>query len=919
MRLSMFAPILALVMGACAHAAPTKGSAPPTAPVREWTIEDYLHAAYASAPVPSPDGTRVAWIKSMPNDKLDRSVHHIFLSAIDGGFELQLTRGPEDCSSPKWSPDSSAIAFLSARPDPDAPDEDPKGKHAQLWKLDLRGGEPAPITSIGRDVVDFGWKDAGTIIFAAAEEKSLTELETEEREDESVIVEDAENTPPVRLFTLSVDDGTVTRLTRNDDWIESVSVSPDGKWAFTVHQKSLSYEYDAKVRPECYLTDTESGVSSRVFDGGRFDVTAVQWEPKSEALVAAYSWSNDPLSVEATVTRLARLEAATRKVTPIEATFEPGISSDPGTYEPTFSVGESGILAMMCRGAVNRPVLLERRGDSWREKPLQMDSPDTAFNLVAVPGGKHALVLRAAPEGPDSWTLGKLDGARIRDEEPLLTPNEGLANRPYGRGELVRWTGARGREIEGVLRRPVNFREGERHPLVVIIHGGPFGADMLASNLSWYDMTDYYASRGAFVFCPNYHGSSNYGLEFAESIRDGKYYEYPVEDIEKGIDSLVERGLVDPGRIALKGWSNGAILTLALIARSDRYAAAASGAGGAEWVADWAACAFGASFARYYFGASPLESPQRFLELSPFYHFAKVKTPLIVFHGDADTAVPAHHAWAQFRALQQTTKTPVRLVMFPGEEHHIEKLTHRRRKMEEEVAWFDRFLFGESRKPANAALVRVGTPLARRLALVSAAREGAAYGVLAGGKLIPETVRWNGIEVGRFEVTRAQFAAFDPSRSFAPGEENLPATNVTFEQARDYCAWLSKLTDAAWSLPDETIASVLDEASAPVENTLDWWAGYAPGPEAAEKLRTEAARMGKDAPLLLEVGSLDGAPDPAFPDRVIFDAAGNAAEWATDADGKPTLRGGSADQPTDPKAPTPDAAPAYRGFRVVRK
>lgn len=917
MRLATFVPLVALVISACAHAAPPREAR--KAPVREWSVADYLAVEYAGGLVPSPDGTRVVWTKSIPREDLDHTVHHLFLSGLDGGFEVQLTRGTQDCSTPRWSPDSASIAFLSARPDPDATPDDPPTENAQLWKLDLRGGEPSPLTTLGRDVVDFGWKDASTILFAAADEKSLTEVETEERKDESLLVEDAANTPPVRLFTLSVDDGTVTRLTRNDDWIESVSVSPDGKWAFTVHQKSLSYEYDAKVPPEYYLTETETGVSSRVLDGGRFQVSSVQWEPKSEGLIVAYAWSNDPLSVEATVTRLARLDAASRSVTPIAPTLDPGISSDPGTYEATFSVGERGILAMMCKGAVNRPVLLEGKGDSWRERPLELDSPETAFNLVAVPGGKRALVLRAAPEGPDAWTVGKLDGARISDEEPLITPNEGLANRPYGRGELVTWKGARGRDIEGVLRWPVNYEDGRAYPLVVTIHGGPFGADMLASNLSWYDTTDYYASRGAFVFCPNYHGSSNYGLEFAESIANGKYYEYPVEDIEKGIDSLVARGLVDPERIALKGWSNGAILTLALIARSDRYAAAASGAGGAEWVADWAVCAFGASFARYYFGASPLDNPQRFLELSPFYNFAKVRTPLIVFHGDADTAVPAHHAWAQFRALQQSTSTPVRLVLFPGEEHHIDKLTHRRRKMEEEIAWFDRFLFRESRTPATAEFVRAGTPLARRLALASAAREGGAYGVLSGGKLIPETVRWNGIDVGRFEVTRAQFASFDPSRKFAPGEENLPATGVTFEQAREYCAWLSKLTGAEWALPDATTAGILDEAAAPAENTLDWWSGYSPRPEAAEKLRAEAARIGATAPLLLTVGTMDGAPDAAFPDRVIFDAGGNAAEWATDDDGKPTLRGGSADQPSDPKTPAPDAAPEYRGFRVVRR
>src|SRR5207245_2926912 len=96
--------------------------------------------------------------------------------------------------------------------------------------------------------------------------------------------------------------------------------------------------------------------------------------------------------------------------------------------------------------------------------------------------------------------------------------------------------------------------------------------------------------RGAFVLKPNYHGSSNYGLKFAESIAGGKYYDLPVQDIERGVEELIARGRVDPEKLGVLGWSNGAILTLALIAHSPRWKAASSGAGGAEWVADWAAC-----------------------------------------------------------------------------------------------------------------------------------------------------------------------------------------------------------------------------------------------------------------------------------------------------------------------------------------
>ena len=133
------------------------------------------------------------------------------------------------------------------------------------------------------------------------------------------------------------------------------------------------------------------------------------------------------------------------------------------------------------------------------------------------------------------------------------------------RAEIVRWKGALDEEVEGLLHYPHQYQAGKKYPLVVMIHGGPFGADFDGWEETWAYPPNLVCARGAFVLKPNYHGSSNYGLKFAESIGNGKYY-LPVEDIEKGIDHVVAKGLVEPKKVALSGWSNGAILTMASIA-----------------------------------------------------------------------------------------------------------------------------------------------------------------------------------------------------------------------------------------------------------------------------------------------------------------------------------------------------------------
>jgi formylglycine-generating enzyme required for sulfatase activity len=137
---------------------------------------------------------------------------------------------------------------------------------------------------------------------------------------------------------------------------------------------------------------------------------------------------------------------------------------------------------------------------------------------------------------------------------------------------------------------------------------------------------------------------------------------------------------------------------------------------------------------------------------------------------------------------------------------------------------------------------------------------------------------------------------------------------VTLSQAQAYAACLTKVTRESWRLPyEDEVKSLYDNREN--ENTLDYWAGYAPNPEDAAKLRKKAKELGGTAPLLKEVGSFAGkGKDDEEP---IYDLGGNVAEWVLTRDGKGKVIGGSADCPADPKANC-TAAPEYVGFRVVR-
>ena len=220
-----------------------------------WTVEDLVLAESSTGWKLSPDGSVAVWVKKSVEKVGDeeKEVSRLWLSRLDNGTRVQLTRGQESVSSPAFSPDGRHVAFLSKRKVPDG-DDDKIGK-TQLWTLALSGGEAWPVTRLERSVQDFGWIDGGNLVIAAQEAPSLWEQQRKAAKDTSRVVDDAEHEPPVRLFRVKLEGGAVEPLTRNTDWISELAVSPDGRHAVVTAQQSLSYEFDQKVAPQTRLVD----------------------------------------------------------------------------------------------------------------------------------------------------------------------------------------------------------------------------------------------------------------------------------------------------------------------------------------------------------------------------------------------------------------------------------------------------------------------------------------------------------------------------------------------------------------------------------------------------------------------------------------------------------------------------------------
>jgi len=889
----------------------------------EWKPEDVVMTESAGQFQVSPDGKWAVWVKTTADKEKDGRVSNLMLSSLTSKKEIQLTRGTDRNVSPKWSPNGELISFLSSKPRP-KPNPDVAG--TQLWFISLAGGEPWPVTEFARGIRAYEWIDNDTIMYSAQEEPTLYEREVQKKKDGSRVVDDTAHEPPVRLFKFAVKDKKVTRLTENDDWIQNWGVTRDGKKALTVHGQYLSYAWDQKIAPKTFVYDLETGKRTELFPEGRIRPSGIQVARDNSGFYFSAPYSTDARFFTASISRVYFYDLASGKAAQVDLGWENGLGR---SLEAT----PDGFIALLDAGVRFAPARYTKTGGTWTRAFLEGEHDKNYFGFVLGDDGKTLLYSYSTGSRPGQWYRSQLEGAKVTAAAQVTDLNPQLKKKTFAKTEVIRWKGAKDEEVEGILYYPHNYEPGKKYPLLTAPHGGPAGADLDAWSDSWAYAQNLLNQRGAFIFKPNYHGSSNYGLKWVESICCGNYYDLEIPDIEKGVDMLIAKRLVDPERIGTMGWSNGSILsTQLLVTNPARYKVASVGAGDVEWISDWGNVAFGQSFDAYYFGKSPLEDPELYIRKSPVFQLDKVKAPVLIFHGTEDTNVPTSQSWTYYRALYYLNKT-VRFVLFPGEPHSPQKLTHQIRKVTEEMAWFDRYLF-KTEQPVNEAF-SAESPLGIAFRRKNVAKAGLAYGVqlqpkehsarLAGLKvtvqgsspngLIPEVVKRGELEIGRFEVTRAQYAAFDSGYKVAPGTENFPATGILLEKAKAYAAWLSKVTGQTWRVPNEEEMKSLYEGRGG-ENTLDYWAGYTVNPDDAERLDAKIKELGEGAPLLKEVGSFAGKGKEG--EELIFDLGGNAAEWVLSKDGSGKTLGGSADRAADAKVQYRPAAAEYTGMRVVR-
>jgi len=668
------------------------------AQTRLLTPDDVFALGEVADPRVSPDGTWVAYTVSRLDRKKDEADTDVYMAPYAGGPALRLTASRKPETKPRWSPDGRYLAFLSCR----------RSRKTQVWLLDRQGGEAARLTAYEGGVSDLAWSGDGHKLALVVSDPDPRRPRPEEEVEENDCDDgddDEKTDPPIvtrrrqfkrdgqgylseirsHIHVVDVQTRAGAQVTSGAYDDSQPAWSPDGQWiAFTSNRTA---DPDANQNTDVFVVSAQGGPPRALTtDPGGDRSPAVspdgQW--------VAYVNEGDPDDMWYSASHVAIVSTAGGAPRPLTQSLDRNVS------QPRFTPDGRSLLFLLEDGG-NSHLARVPVGGGPVERLVSGERDVSAFDVGRA--GQIA-VLESQPDRPaEVWAA---DAAGLR---PLSHVNdEFLKGIELGKVERFKARSADGTVVDGFLTRPPRGPAGKL-PAVLRIHGGPTAQYSTAFDLEWQML----AAHGYAVIAPNPRGSTGYGTAFSRAIwADWGNKDY--HDVTAAVDHVVAMGVADADRLGVGGWSYGGILTDVVITKTGRFKAAISGASMANHFAG-----YGTDHYQYEWEKElglPWKDPQLWTRISPFFRIEKVTTPTLVLCGREDMNVPLLASEQLYQALRRLG-VPTELVVYPGQNHGIEKPSYVKDRYERYVAWYDRYLKPET-SPATAAATSEARSLAGR-------------------------------------------------------------------------------------------------------------------------------------------------------------------------------------------------------------
>jgi dipeptidyl aminopeptidase/acylaminoacyl peptidase len=679
---------------------------------RPPTHEDIWLMKRLSAPKVSPDGRWLVVPVAEPAYDDNAQLSDLWLidtTARNVSRRLTSTRRPE--SGVVWSPDSRRIVFSAQRDNDDAP---------QLYSLDLgAGGEAQRLTTLsgGARAPVFS-HDGKSIAFisimypgAADEAANKARIEAHRARKANVRIYDGfpvrswdhwldERQPRIFVQTLAAD-GTAQGAPRDLLGGTKLLASPGFAGRQTDTGEEIEVEFTPDSQGVVFVASTNVNTAAHAFTDAQLFVTSITGGEPRQITKGNDSWSTPRFTPDGR-DLLALVEVQEGKAV-FNATRLAGFSwPEPGAHRviseqldrsvSSFAVSpDSRTIFFTAEDLGNERLFSVRLGGGTVQSLF--DFGHGSYTNLTIPERSEKLALYANWESASN--PGEVALVNAQNGRPLIltkfnSPRASQLDLPAI--ESFWFTSSRGKRVHSFLVRPPGFDPKKKYPLFVVIHGGPHGMWRDQFFVRWnYHLL---ASPGYVLLLTNYSGSTGFGEEFARSIQ-GDPLKGPADEINEAADAAIrEYQFIDGSRQCAGGASYGGHLANWLQGSTTRYQCLVSHAGLVNLEAQW-----GTSDTIYSrevnMGGPPWEQGAVWREQNPIRLAAKFKTPVLVTIGENDFRVPINNSLEYWSALQRM-QVPSRLVVFPEENHWIQKGENSRLFYSEVANWLDRWL-----KPKN--------------------------------------------------------------------------------------------------------------------------------------------------------------------------------------------------------------------------